>query len=77
MNAFRIHIKNFVRTAIDGCILPGTMLGTEILWLYFGQWRREWSAIGLAMAALIFIHFDMAVDARSMVQQVPSERESG
>jgi hypothetical protein len=53
------------------------MLGTEILLLYFGQWRREWSAIGLAVAALIFIHFDMAVDARSIFQHVPSERESG
>jgi hypothetical protein len=77
MNSFQAHFKNFVRTAIDCCILPGTMLGTEILWLYFGQWRREWSAIGLAIAAFIFIHFEMAVDTRSVVQQVPSEHKSG
>ncbi|HEX8038481.1 MAG TPA: hypothetical protein VF490_05000 [Chryseosolibacter sp.] len=37
-----------MKSSLDNYILPGTMTGTEILWLYMVQWKRELTAITFA-----------------------------
>jgi hypothetical protein len=76
MNTFSLVFKTFIRNAIDSCILPGTVLGTEIVWLYFKQWKKEWSAIGLAVLSVFFLHFDLPADARSVIIRAFIEHES-
>ena len=36
-----IFIKTFLKSSLDNYILPGTLTGTEILWLYMVQWKRD------------------------------------
>lgn len=43
-------LKNVMRTYLDNYILPGTHTGTQILWLYLVQWRRD-------LVALIAVSF--------------------
>jgi hypothetical protein len=76
MNTFPSIFKTFVRNAVDSCILPGTVTGGEIVWLYFKQWKKEWSAIGLAVLYVIFLHFDLPADARSIVSRTFAEHDS-
>jgi hypothetical protein len=73
MKTYSLLVRSFLRTAVDGCILPGTMLGTEILWLYFKQWRSEWSAITLAVITLVFFHLDIPANPRSFLPQTATE----
>lgn len=53
METFLIFIRSLIRTAVDCCILPGTMNGTEILWLYILQWKKEVSAISFAVISIL------------------------
>jgi hypothetical protein len=76
MNTAPLFFKTFVRNVVDSCILPGTVLGSEILWLYLKQWKKEWSAIALALLSVIFLHFDLSADARSIVSQTFTEGDS-
>lgn len=75
MNSLRFFSKSFLRIVVDSCILPGTTLGTEILWLYMKQWKREFSGILFAILSLIFFHSDVAADIRSVVSQTLSDRD--
>jgi hypothetical protein len=51
--------KIFIRTAVDGCILPGTMMGTELTWLYLQQWRKEYSTVCFTIVSILFSNLDM------------------
>ena len=75
MNSVGLIVKTFVRTAIDSCILPGTTLGTEILWLYCKEWKKEFSGILFALLSLLFFHFDLPADLRSEVREAFADRE--
>ena len=75
MNSLRVFSESFVRIVVDSCILPGTTLGSEILWLYMQQWKREFSGIFLAILSLTFFHPDVTADVRSGVGQTLSERD--
>jgi hypothetical protein len=43
-------VKTFLKSSLDNYILPGTLTGTEILWLYMIQWKRD-------LATLVFASF--------------------
>jgi hypothetical protein len=76
MKTYSPLVKSVLRTAVDGCILPGTMLGTEIVWLYFKQWRSEVSTIALAIVTIAFFHLDITADVRGFARQSTTEHGS-
>jgi hypothetical protein len=41
-------IKTFIKSSLDNYVLPGTLTGSEILWLYMTQWKRDVASIVLA-----------------------------
>jgi hypothetical protein len=45
-----IFIKTLIRSSLDNYVLPGTLTGSEILWLYVIQWKRD-------AASLIFASY--------------------
>lgn len=40
-----LWMKTLVKSSLDNYVLPGTVTGTEILWLYMIQWRRDLLAL--------------------------------
>ena len=36
-----ILVKTLIKSSLDNYILPGTLTGSEILWLYMTQWKRN------------------------------------
>ncbi len=48
-----ILVKSLVKSSLDNYILPGTLTGTEILWLYLIQWKRNLAAITFATVYLM------------------------
>lgn len=48
-----VFVRTLLRSIVDGCILPGTMNGTEICWLYFMQWKKETSAVAFALLSVL------------------------
>jgi hypothetical protein len=56
--AFMIFFKSLVKTSLDNYVLPGTASGTEILWLYMIQWKRDLAALSFASFYLILLHLE-------------------
>lgn len=54
-------IKSLVKSSLDNYILPGTMTGTEILWLYMAQWKRELTAITFATLYLMYAQLETRI----------------
>ena len=54
LGAFAVVFKNLIRSSLDNYILPGTLTGTEILWLYMVQWKRDIAVLASA-SYLLFI----------------------
>lgn len=48
-----IWVKTLVKSSLDNYVLPGTVAGTEILWLYLIQWRRDFAALLSATGYLL------------------------
>ena len=36
-----MFVKTLVKSSLDNYVLPGTLTGSEILWLYISQWKRD------------------------------------
>jgi hypothetical protein len=70
-------LKTLVRSMADCYILPGTASGTDILWLYLLQWKREASTISLAILSVFVSQIDLpANSASSMRHHATEETES-
>ncbi len=52
-------LKSLVKSSVDNYLLPGTMTGTEILWLYMVQWKRNMSALTFAAIYFVCSQFDL------------------
>lgn len=52
-------LRSVLRGALDVCILPGTMTGSEILWVYLVSWRREAAGVIAAVLSGLFAGVDM------------------
>jgi hypothetical protein len=74
--AISTFIKSLFRTAIDGCILPGTMTGTEILWLYVKQWKGELSTLSFAVLSVLVSLFEPYADQTLAGDSRRNEQES-
>jgi hypothetical protein len=72
---FVLVMKSLVRTVVDGCILPGTTNGTEILWLYGLQWKKEFSTLCFAVLSLLSLAIE-PTGSDMLIQQPLTERES-
>jgi hypothetical protein len=59
-----IVLKNLVRCSLDNYILPGTVSGTEILWLYMVQWKRDLLVLACAAFALFVSHCELPIFER-------------
>ncbi len=57
-----------MRIVVDGCFLPGTMMGTELTWLYLTQWKKEFSVLCLGLISIAFTMIDLP----SFNNQLPS-----
>ena len=49
-----IFFKSLLKSSLDNYVLPGTLMGTEILWLYMLQWKRDFTNVTLAAAYLMY-----------------------
>lgn len=69
-------LKNFIKCSLDNYVLPGTVTGSEILWLYMVQWKRD--LVLLISASFVFVvsHYDMPGLERALSQYRSSSRHS-
>lgn len=51
-------LKSLIKSSVDNYLLPGTMTGTEILWLYMIQWKRDMSTLTFAVIYFVCSQFD-------------------
>ena len=51
--ALTVVFKNLIKSSLDNYVLPGTLTGTEILWLYMVQWKRDL----IVLASVTYSHF--------------------
>lgn len=40
-----VVVKTLIKSSLDNYVLPGTLTGTEILFVYLYQWKRDISLI--------------------------------
>lgn len=67
-------MRSALKVAVDGCTLPGTMMGTELTLLYLKQWRKEYSTLCFGVLSLLFSMLEVnSVDASK--SQVLTEAE--
>ena len=45
---FLYFVKTLIKSSLDNYILPGTLTGSEILWLYVSQWKRDVTSVVFA-----------------------------
>jgi hypothetical protein len=67
---FMIYIKSLVKTSLDNYVLPGTVSGTEILWLYMIHWKRDFAALTFASFYLLLPQLDLFKTAKTLCQVV-------
>jgi hypothetical protein len=71
----KIILKSVVRTAVDGCFLPGTMMGTELMLLWLVTRKRELSTVSLALISTFFSNFDFVSSFVAPTSQASSGQE--
>lgn len=49
MTTWLMMLKVLIKSSLDNYVLPGTLTGTEILWLYVIQWKRDMSSLTFAL----------------------------
>jgi hypothetical protein len=76
MNTILSHSKSLVKVAVDTCILPGTTCGTEILYLYLIQWKKELSTLFFAFLSILFAQFNSQIDVRTIPHHSFNENEN-
>jgi hypothetical protein len=69
----KVLLKSVVRTAVDGCFLPGTMMGTELMLLWVITRKRELFTLSLAVISILFSNFDFPF----LNSSIPSQASSG
>jgi hypothetical protein len=67
---FMIYIKSLVKTSLDNYVLPGTVSGTQILWLYLIHWKRDFAALAFASFYLLLPQLDLSKAAKTLCQVV-------
>jgi hypothetical protein len=65
-----VFIKNLVKSSLDQYVLPGTLTGTEILWLYMIQWKRDLATLMVASFCTVLNHMDIP---RMAIKSNPSD----
>lgn len=68
--SFMIYFKSLVKTSLDNYVLPGTVLGTEILWLYMIQWKRDLATLTSASFYLLLPQLGLFKSPRIFCQSV-------
>ena len=67
-------MRSALKVAVDGCTLPGTMMGTELTLLYLKQWRKEYSALCFGILSLLFSMLELhRIDAAKAQFRTESE----
>ena len=54
-----IFVKTLVKSSLDNYVLPGTLTGTEILFLYLIQWKRDLIVVTSATVYIISSQFEL------------------
>jgi hypothetical protein len=55
MNQSFYIVKSIAKMIVDSCILPGTTMGAEILWVYVREWRNQASMVTLALLSFAYL----------------------
>ena len=53
MSGCVLMLKSIMRSSLDNYVLPGTATGTDILWIYLIQWKRDVHMLCLALIYLV------------------------
>ena len=67
-----ILIKNLAKSYLDNYILPGTNAGTEVLWIYMIQWKRQMANIAFATFYILLSQAEYA-DVESVSSSTQTE----
>ncbi len=74
VHCFKV-LSSLMKSSLDNYLLPGTLTGSEILWIYFVQWRRDFNA--LAFATVYFLSLQLGfVLAEKAASNTPVTSES-
>lgn len=49
--------SSLMKSSLDNYLLPGTLTGSEILWIYVVQWRRDFNALAFATVYFLSLQF--------------------
>lgn len=66
-----IMLKSLMKSSLDHYILPGALTGSEILWIYAVQWKRD---VGTLLFASVYF-FCSQFDAESTENTFPNLQE--
>ena len=66
-----LFAKYLLKSSLDNFVLPGTLTGTEILWLYMVQWKRDLANVAIASLPALFDPGDLSGLER--VESAPPE----
>ena len=70
-----ILIKDLAKSYLDNYILPGTNAGTEVLWIYMVQWKRQMANIAFATFYLLVSQADYS-EVESVAPNTPTEKSN-
>lgn len=55
-----MFMRNLVKSYLDNYVLPGTNAGTEVLWIYMIQWKRDMANVTFAIVYILFSQLDLS-----------------
>ena len=58
-------LSSLVKSSLDHYILPGTLTGSEILWIYVVQWKRDFNALAFAIVYFICRQFGFMLSEKA------------
>ncbi len=72
VHCFKV-VSSLMKSSLDNYLLPGTLTGSQILWIYVVQWRRDFNALAYATVYFLSLQlgFMLSEKADSNTQVTP------
>ena len=69
-------LKSLIKSSVDNYVLPGAMTGTEILWVYMIQWKRDLSTLTFAVIYFVCSQFDFTLGEKVISSAQSNHKET-
>lgn len=74
IHCFKV-VSSLMKSSLDNYLLPGTLTGSEILWIYVVQWKRDFNALAFATVYFLSLQFGFMVSEKA-TSNIPVTPES-